>query len=162
MKKGLSILLCGILGLSLTAPAASEAGIPVEASDMTAAEAPSSEAGSANEASAENMTQVLTLVKEKITVPDELTQFDYQFYSGSAGEPASWYFSWRDEDYRSRMTVYCDSSGHITSYNYRPGTSSPYVPVYLRTELKARADDFLAAAAPEILSSLEYLRLFSQ
>ena len=156
MKKGLSILLCGILGLSLTAPAASEAGIPVEAADMTASEAASSEAGSANEASPENMTQVLTLVKEKITVPDELTQFDYQFYSGSAGEPASWYFSWRDEEYQSRMTVYCDSSGHITSYSYRPGTSSPYVPVYLKTELKGRADAFLAAAAPEILTSLEY------
>lgn len=165
MKKQLAFLLCGTLALSMAAPSLASAdasaqsvaaGAAASSSESSDDSSGSPEDSSKKEATAENMSSVLSRVKAKITVPAALTEFSYSYSASSSGSPASWYFTWNDKDYEKRLAIRCDSSANITSYNYRNGSSSPYAPQYLQSELKSAADAFLKKAAPDVAASCEY------
>ena len=69
----------------------------------------------ASEDNAEEMEKVLLKVKEKIAVPDELTEF-----SGNVSDYNSkktYHFNWRTEDYEKTLSVSSDADGRITSYS---------------------------------------------
>ncbi|MCD8049451.1 MAG: S-layer homology domain-containing protein [Clostridia bacterium] len=103
---------------------------------------------------------VLIKVKEKIDVPEELTEFEYseQTYSGSV----IYSFSWRDEDFNSSIDVTTDKDGNITYYYaYTSGSSSSEMKLVAVSEEEALAvaDAFIKKALPEFAEGGDVLQL---
>ena len=79
-------------------------------------ESVTAEAATAAEISAE---QLLISVKEKITVPEELTEMSTSVSSGSG--QTFYNFTWEAKDeYKGSLQVRCDSDGNIWNYYYYP------------------------------------------
>lgn len=88
MKKTLSILLC--------------AGIALSQCNFVFADSA--------------MEQALTSVKNKISVPQELTKFNTSTFDDNNGN-VMYSFNWSDEDDEKNITVNADSAGHISNYS---------------------------------------------
>jgi len=106
---------------------------------------------------AENMKKALILVKNKISVPEYLTEFSYRLsYSGGnkRGEKY-WNFEWRDKDYTKNINVKCDEAGNIFSYSiYDRDSNKNSKPTYLKEELTKNATEFIEKVAPSISKSI--------
>ncbi len=59
---------------------------------------------------------VLLKVKEKITVPEELTEFNYS--ENKYDDVLRYDFTWHTKDYDKELYVSTDSKGRIVTYNY--------------------------------------------
>ena len=97
---------------------------------------------------ADEMEKTLIKVKQKISVPDELTEF-----SGNTSvynDKTNYNFTWRTEDYEKSLMVASDSEGRITSYydNYFKGSDKKISSVTM-TEIIKYAQDFIAKTLPE-------------
>jgi hypothetical protein len=104
-------------------------------------------------ASSAELEKIITAVKSKITVPSELSNFSYNYYSGS-GNSYVWNLSWSNKDGSKTIYVNSDSKGHIFNYSYN--TDKAYKPVYLQEELKSKADAFIKSIASDITGKLQY------
>ena len=107
---------------------------------------------------ASKMQEVLLLVKEKISIPEELTEF-----SGNISEYAgkiSYYFDWTSTDYEKSISVSCDDAGRIISYyDSSLKVSDKKISAISKAEIIAFAEEFLRKTAPEAFLS-EDDRLF--
>ncbi len=97
---------------------------------------------------ADEMEKTLIKVKQKISVPDELTEF-----SGNTSvynDKTNYNFTWRTEDYEKSLMVASDSEGRITSYydNYFKGSDKKISSVTM-AEIIKYAQDFIAKTLPE-------------
>ncbi|SHO45119.1 YcdB/YcdC domain-containing protein [Anaerocolumna xylanovorans] len=110
-------------------------------------------------ASSEDLENMINTVKGKITIPSELSEFSYNYYSGNPYSDNTWNFTWSSKDGSKNIYVNSDSKGHISSYNYY--TNQNYKPVYLQGELKDKADAFIKGIAPDISGKLQYLETSS-
>jgi len=109
------------------------------------------------ETNTEELSKVVLAVKSKINIPEELTEFDYNYNGETSYSRAGWRFNWRDKDYKKRITISCDTDAHITYYDYY--TSDRYTtqaPQYLKEELKPKADDFIKQVAPEVADRIVF------
>ncbi|WOO37301.1 S-layer homology domain-containing protein [Anaerocolumna sp. AGMB13020] len=104
-------------------------------------------------ASSAELEKMITAVKSKITVPSELSNFSYNYYSGS-GNSYVWNLSWSNKDGSKTINVNCDSKGRISNYSFN--TDKSYKPVYLQEELKTKADTFIKSIASDIAGKLQY------
>ena len=110
-----------------------------------------------DETNTEELSKIVLAVKSKINIPEELKEFDYSYNGETSYSNAGWRFTWRDKDYKNRITVNCDTDAHITYYDYY--TSDRYVtqaPQYLKEELKPKADEFIKQVAPEIVNNIVF------
>ncbi len=110
---------------------------------------------------ATKMQEVLLLVKEKITVPKELSEFsgDVSDYNGIM----SYYFSWTSPDYEKSMSVSSDEQGRIKSYNKHTFKGSDKRLSHLsKTELIAFAEAFLKTTVPEAFASETDLLVYDE
>lgn len=110
-------------------------------------------------ASSEDLENMINTVKGKITIPAELSEFSYNYYSGNPYSDNTWNLTWASKDGSKNIYVNCDSKGHISSYNYY--TNQSYKPVYLQGELRDKADSFIKGIAPEISGKVQYLETSS-
>lgn len=106
---------------------------------------------------AEKMQEVLLIVKSKIEVPDELSEF-----SGNVSEfngDKTYRFEWTTTDHKKNITVSSDDRGRITKYNttaYK--MSENKLSKVSKAELIAFAENFLKTVAPEtFISNSDYL-----
>lgn len=110
--------------------------------------------GSEATASAEDLEKIINTVKSKITIPSELSNFSYNYYSGSSNSNYSWNLNWSNKDNTKTINVNSDSKGRISNFNYY--TNASYKPVYLQEELKDKADAFIKNIAADVYSKLQY------
>lgn len=112
MKKLLSILTCSSLLLSpVTAFAQETAQMAVE--EAIVEKAPSME--SANEPTSEKLESIIKKVRPLIEVPEEYTDFIWDYYNGSYRTQPSWNLGWTDGE-TGDIYITCDNEGRITSY----------------------------------------------
>ncbi len=155
MKKLFVLLLSGVM-ITTSIPAYSFAATkpveePVTVSSTDAA-------GNQNEPTSKALEAVILAVKEKITIPKEYTDFYYYFYDTNSYYDSSWNLSWSDPKTGSSIQVNCDVNKHITYfYHYDYSEENKGVATYLKSELKAKADEFIKKIAPDIASKLQYV-----
>ena len=112
-----------------------------------------------NEPTTEELEAIIKLVKPKIYVPEDCKEFTWRFNSKTAYRDASWSLAWQTDDSKtySRVAVSCDENGNITSYTYNADNRIyGQLPKYLKSELKAKADDFLNKALPEAYANVKF------
>lgn len=112
--------------------------------------------GNESEANAKDLEQIIKLVKGKITVPSELSEFDYYYNSNSYDLNPVWNLSWRSTDGNKQISVTSDKSGNIISYGYYDGKVRQ-APKYLKSELKSKADAFMKKVAANISGKVKYV-----
>lgn len=109
--------------------------------------------------SSEDLESMINTVKSKITIPSELSEFSYNYYTGDPYSTNTWNLTWSTKDGSKSINVNSDSKGHITYYGYY--TNQSYKPVYLQSELKDKADAFIKGITPDIFSKLQYIQTSS-
>lgn len=101
---------------------------------------------------AESMKEVLLLVKGKLTIPENLTEFSYRirYSSGNYSGSKLWNFSWADKENKNSMSVTADSLGNILNYSVYNREKGTPKPTYLKEELLENAINFIKEIAPNI------------
>lgn len=152
MKK-VFILIMSLVFLVASVPtncfAETKAAVTGGASEDIVADSPS-----ATEPTDQTLESAIKAAKEKITIPEEYSEFDYYFdnmYSGS-----SWSLTWRNPTTDATIQVTCDENNHITSYyKYGYENNKTGVAKYLKSELKPTAESFIKQVAPEVADNLK-------
>lgn len=107
--------------------------------------------------SAEAMEKILVLVKSKIDVAAELTEFNP--YSGEHNGKVSYNFGWSDEKNTQSLDITCDSDGRISSYYYYHDAmrNSQKITSFTKSDIVGFADSFLKKALPEAFGTDDVL-----
>lgn len=107
------------------------------------------------------LTRVTAAVKEKVPVPDSLTEFSYGYYPDyqaiyTSDPKECFQLLWKTPDGEKELQVRADSEGRILFYDYTDSTHDSYIPKYKKSSLKTTAEAFLKKAAPDIFDHLSY------
>ncbi len=158
MKKIFALALCSIMVAStLTAGSSYQ----VDAANVKSANEQMAIGGltptsNTKESLNESLEKVIKIVKGKITVPKEYSEFDY-YFNGGYGQDYIWTLSWRKPSDSSSIQINSDQNGNIIYYsNYDYSKKENGIPTYLKKELKATAEKFIKQIAPTVASKLEY------
>ena len=101
----------------------------------------------ANEETQEQMTEVLLKIKTKLELPDEFTEFWYNY--NNYGEKATWYFNWSTEDSSKTVYVNCDDEAHINNVGSYGDNNRSGMPDKTAEELAPQAEELLYRLFPE-------------
>ncbi len=105
----------------------------------------------------EKMKEVLIIVKGKLDIGDEYTEFNY-YYSENAGK-GRYQFNWRTEDGSAYISVSADSTGRIYSFsssnNEKAGQREGMIPTYIGEELIPEAEKWIVGVEPELQGKLK-------
>lgn len=157
MKKLFAMLICGIMvftavpmnyhTLAATTAAADPAAIAAGETSISKTEPTTS-----------GLEDVILAVKNKITIPEAYTDFNYYFYDASGYSEAYWTLNWRNPSTKGYIQVNCGADKHITYfYSYENDKTTAGVAKYLKSELRAKADEFIAKIAPETTNQLSFV-----
>ncbi|MDF2541155.1 MAG: hypothetical protein K0S47_873 [Herbinix sp.] len=155
MKRIVSLLLCGAM-LTLTVPSQGITAASIAVGEPNPSTTSSSKAG--QEPTTAALETVIKAVKAKIEIPKEYSSFDYYYSSYSAYGDANWQLVWRNPTTDAGIQINSDEKGHINffrKYDYNAKVSA--MPMYLKKELKAKADEFLKKIEPLVFSKLSYV-----
>ena len=116
-------------------------------------------ANAANEETQEQMTEVLLKIKTKLELPDEFTEFSYNY--NNYGTKATWYFNWSTDDSSKTVYVNCDDEAHITYMGSYDNERSNGMPDKTAEEITPAAEELLYRLFPEakghvVLKSANY------
>ena len=102
----------------------------------------------ANEETQDKMTDVILKIKTKLELPDEYTEFNYNY--NNYGTRGTWYFNWStgSEPYKN-ITVNCDDDAHIITMNYYDNKNASKMPDKTSEEMLDTANELLARVFPE-------------
>jgi len=107
----------------------------------------------ADTTSSAELQKVLVLVKSKIEVPVQLSEFESHI--SNYNDNVYYNFDWHSPDYEKSMSVSADSAGHITSYhNYNEKITDKKISGVTRAEIIEFADNFLKKVLPEMYKDL--------
>ena len=107
----------------------------------------------ADTTSSAELQKVLVLVKSKIEVPTELSEFESHI--SNYNDIVYYNFDWHSPDYEKSLSVSADSEGHITNYNnYSEKITDKKLSGVSRTEIIDFADSFLKKALPDMYKDL--------
>lgn len=101
---------------------------------------------------ADDLENIIKLVKPKLDVPDEFTEFEWDYYGGDLYQYPSWNLRWYYEANGERYTIYvtCDTLGRISNYRVRDIQSGiEAFPSYTKDELIDTAKAFIKKIAPD-------------
>jgi len=144
MKKILSGILTAGIVVSLLAS-------PINAAVLASEELIIEKGGyTYDEPTPEMMEEMIKRVRPLIDVPEEYTEFNWDFCGGySYSSPAEWRFYWSD-GINGEISVSCDLQGRITSYNdYKYNSERKAVlPSVNPEELQPVANAFIKKTAP--------------
>ena len=145
MKKLLSVVLAAGMLVSSTASAMTATLAvekPVEEIEVVK---------TINEPTPEMMEQMIKKVRPLIDVPEEYTEFGWDFRGANNYSDASWNFYWNDPEINGEISVSCDLEGRIISYNeynYNSSGRKALLPKVSPEELLPVATTFMEKTAP--------------
>ncbi len=117
-----------------------------------------------NEPTTEELEAIIKIVKPKLEVPEECSEFTWRFNAKSAYSDASWRLTWETKDDAEKMLrvqVNCDIDGNITSYTFRDYNKQyGQLPEYSLAELEEVADAFLEKTVPEAAKNVKLYNAF--
>lgn len=158
MRKKLSLILviCILFSSSSLGVKAEKAGM-TEVELISAPEEANVISAPNVDVSVENLEKMTSAIKKKITIPTNLTNFDYQYNSNGVNSRAYWELIWSNQDETERLIVISDGDANITSYNhYSKDQYKRNKPVYLKSELKSKADQFIKKAASSLYKKVSF------
>lgn len=157
MKKLFAVILCGVI-LASSMPVLSLADTVDDISRTAVMPIIKEPVSNAEEPTSEGMEKALLTIKQKITIPDEYSEFNYYFYDTSSYSDAYWRFIWSNPNSNATIQINCDKNYHITYYyKYDYSDRATGIAKYLKSELKSKADEFIRQIAPELKMNYEYL-----
>ena len=115
-----------------------------------------------SELTKEGLEGIVKSVKSKISIPKELTEFDYYYNSASSYALGSWTLIWRDKNYQKEIYARADDSGNLLYFTVYEYQNESYKPEYLQEELLSTASDFIQKVAPDIFEKVEYIGVDTQ
>lgn len=108
-----------------------------------------------------SITNALTVVKQKVQIPSELTEFDSR--TSSYSDEVSYSFNWQNEDGSSSLEIQSDDKGRISSYytwkDYDESSDSARLSQFSKSDALALAEDFLKQITPEAFTADDTLVL---
>ena len=107
-------------------------------------------AKSSYEPTTKELESIIKAVRTTIEIPENQTEFSWDFNSASYYSKSSWNLSWRDTENNSRTYITCDSDGYILSYSFRDYNRDykPLLPEKSPEDLLPIAEEFLYKIAP--------------
>ena len=103
----------------------------------------------ADDTASKELQQVLVEVKEKVDIPDLLSEFEGNVQTSN--KRTIYNFSWSDEKYEKSISVKADAEGRIIGYSdYSKEITQKKLTGFSKEEIKLFADTFLKATLPEI------------
>ncbi|MGE4283662.1 MAG: S-layer homology domain-containing protein [Clostridia bacterium] len=106
----------------------------------------------------QGLENAIKSTKEKFTIPNNFTEFNYNIFTEN-NKPV-WSLNWNSkEGLDGNMSVRIDNAGNILSYNYY----KPYqyeqrkLPKFSKQDAKVKAEQFIKHIHPEIVSQLKYM-----
>ena len=106
----------------------------------------------ADNSTSSDMQRVLLVVKSKVNVPNELSEFSGHVTTGK--DSKTYTFDWSDKEYNKSMSVSCDGDGRITSYyNYTAEISDKKLSQVSKREIIDFAHSFLKQTLPEAFAN---------
>lgn len=117
-------------------------------------------AASTNEPTNEQLEKIIKIVKPKLDVPEQCSEFYWNYTAKNAYEDASWRLTWKtktdNEKEAERVIVRCDENGNLTSYMHRKGiTKYGSLPTYSKEELEKNAVDFISKVVPQAAANVK-------
>ena len=112
-------------------------------------------------AESSQMEKVLGIVKTRITIPEELTEFIYSSENYNTREIFN--FSWNTPDSGAYLGISCDVNGVVTSYHFYENNKAYYneptakLPVYSITDCKKIAAEFFQKVNPDIYEKFKLI-----
>lgn len=133
-------------------------GLPMKAAEISAVGGTQTKANMVTEPTDKGLESIIKAVKAKLTIPKEMTKFDYYFNSQNAYSKAYWYLTWNNEDYSKGISVNVDQNENIISYNRYDNNNGMFTPKYLKSELQGVALDFIKQIAPQVADKIEFVK----
>lgn len=112
----------------------------------------------ANEETQENMTDVLLKIKTKLELPEEYTEFNYNY--NNYGTTGTWYFDWRTADGMKSISLTCDDEAHIINMSSYENKNQRKMPDKTADELLEAANELLARVFPEAVGHVTLERTY--
>lgn len=151
LKKQISLLLAAVL----ITPVCSEAiSSPISVQAMTKNNITIQQKASQEK---EELTEITKKVKEKLTIPSNLTEFEYYMQEEDVNNRI-WMLVWQDKQGIQNLRVGADSKGRIISYRLYEEKAGMYVPKFQKNVLKEKAELFIKQASPELEGKISYLK----
>lgn len=100
--------------------------------------------------SSELLQNAIINVKYRINIPEELSEFSYNYVENNYRVVPYWNLNWRDKEYNKTINVRCDNDGNILYYNFRDYKQEKGGPKFLKEELIDNAKDEIKRLAPNI------------
>ena len=148
---GLAILLSA--QTSVFALSAEMAVMPVEPNEEVIVENFGSYGTSDNEQPTTNeLEAVIKSVKPKLDIPEEYSEFTWDYYGGSRYNEPYWTLRWTtpsDSAVYGHASASCDKSGRLTSFNIYSDNEKDAFPVYTKNELISTAKEYIKKIAPD-------------
>ncbi|MCR5686116.1 MAG: S-layer homology domain-containing protein [Lachnospiraceae bacterium] len=104
----------------------------------------------------DEMSKVILIVKNKLEIGDEYTEFNYDFWED--GSEAYYSFNWNTEDYSKYIGASCDGEGRLTNVYSGNNESKRSLPDKTADEMLPEAMEWLAKIAPEASGHVEKTR----
>ncbi len=163
MRRLFVLMLSGVIlssSVSIDATATTEKAVKVNAisSDASIGIIKGEPVGSSVSPSQAALETAIKMVKAKIAIPSEYSEFNYYFNDATAYSDANWTMTWSTKDGNAHITISCDADYRITSFNqYDYSKSETGISKYLKTELKKTAEEFITKVAPGTGGKLEFV-----
>lgn len=104
------------------------------------------------------MDKILISVKNKVDIPDELTEFNTNYYTDELGI-TSYSFSWEDKESNNSINIETDADGNITNYYrscsdwYRDENTVKIDKDFDITQITSVSDNLLQKLVPSLFES---------
>ena len=107
----------------------------------------------------DNIENVLAVVKSKIEIPAELSEFESS--TNTRKDKTVFRFNWYNEDRSKNLTVTATDTGIITNYSYYDNDmynkADKHLSSLTRIDAQLVADKFLRKVLPEAFTKLDYM-----
>ncbi len=107
----------------------------------------------------EELESVIKLVRTRIDIPEEFSEFTWKHRSANAYQDESWVLTWKnknDAPERGSATVECDGDGHIIDFTmYFNNQKYGQLPKFTKDELLKTAEEFLQRVNPTLYENLK-------
>lgn len=112
------------------------------------------------EPTVKELEKIIKIVKPKLDVPEECTEFNWDYSSPTYYSTSSWSLEWYSTDRTKSVSVTCDDEGLISyystyTYDKNKSYSSISLPNYTKKELEKTADATLKKLVPHAADSMK-------
>ncbi len=110
------------------------------------------------------MEKVIKIVKPKLDIPDEASEFTWNYNAGNVYNNSSWRFTWQNKDASVRYTARADADGNIENFyvtDHEKTASESIVPAASISHFEPQAKEYVSRILPKAAESLVLVGSYS-